>query len=340
MKILVTGGCGFVGSNISIYLKENLKGCVVNSLDNLSRNGSALNEVRLKKNKIKNFNIDITNLKKILNLPKYDLIIDCCAEAAVNDSIKKPSKVFSTNLIGTFNILTKCTKDQSKIIFLSSSRVYSIKNLRKFYEKRNHIKKNLLYKVSEKFSTNSPKSLYGYTKLASEELIKEFSYSKNITYIINRFGVISGPWQFGYEDQGFVSLWVRSHFFKKNLKYIGFDGTGKQIRDVIHITDVCDIILLQIKNIKKISNEIFNIGGGIKSFISLSELTKKCEKLTGNKIKFTKIKKTSIFDVPSYITDNRKIIKFYKWKPIKNIDHIIVDIYNWIVKNNSIFKKF
>ena len=83
MKILITGGCGFVGSNLAIYLKKNRIGSKINSLDNLSRSGSLLNFKRLKKDKIKNFKIDISNHKALQDLPRYDLIVDCCAEASV-----------------------------------------------------------------------------------------------------------------------------------------------------------------------------------------------------------------------------------------------------------------
>ena len=120
MKILITGGCGFVGSNLAIYFKNNQIGTQINSLDNLSRRGTILNLNRLKKNKIKNFKIDISNKKAVENLPKYDLIVDCCAEAAVETSKKEVDRVFNTNLVGTFNILKKCVKDKSNLIFLSS----------------------------------------------------------------------------------------------------------------------------------------------------------------------------------------------------------------------------
>ena len=126
---------------------------------------------------------------------------------------------------------------------------------------------------------------------------------------------------------------------KNKLSYIGFGGHGHQMRDVIHIEDVCEIILKQIRQIKKKYNNIFNIGGGIKNVISLRELTSKCTKLTGNKIFIGKIKKTSKFDIPYYATDNSKVKKFYKWKPRKNIKNVLEDVYNWI-RNNQRIKRY
>ena len=341
MRILITGGCGFVGSNLAIYLKKKLINSKIFSLDNLYRKGSGINRNRLKSFKIKNYKINIQDYKKIFKLPKFDLIIDCCAEPAIEASNKDPDRVISTNLFGTFNILKKCSKDKSKIIFLSTSRVYSIDSLKKLIRKKNISQKiNVNFKINEKFQTMFPKSLYGFSKLSSEDLIKEYNYSSNIKYIINRFGVIAGPWQFGKQDQGFISMWVANHLFKRKLFYKGFGGNGNQVRDIIHIEDVCKIIYLQIKNFNKKFNNTFNIGGGLKNSISLKELTEKCERLTLNKLKIKKIKKTSIFDVPYYVTDNKKINKFYKWHPSKNIDKILSDIYEWMLKNKKVGKFF
>ncbi len=173
MKILITGGCGFVGSNLALYLKKKSTKFKIHSIDNLSRKGSKINKKRLTKYKIKNYNLDIgkNNLSK---LPRYDLIIDCCAETAIEDSKKIPNKVFNTNLIGTFNLMEKVKREKSDLIFLSSSRVYSINKLNLIKLSKKKIKSKI--KIDETFGNESPISLYGFTKLSSECLLKILLY--------------------------------------------------------------------------------------------------------------------------------------------------------------------
>ena len=338
-KILVTGGCGFIGTNLCIYLKK--KHYLVYSLDNLSRKGSIYNFKLLSDLKIKNFKFDIFNFKKVNSLPKFDLIIDCCAEAAVEVSRKDIDRVVNTNLIGTLNILKKAKKDNSKIIFLSSSRVNSIKTISKMFQ--NHDFKNQLKikkTINENFDTNSPKSIYGLTKHVSEMFIEEFAFAFNLKYIINRLGVVSGPLQFGKQDQGFVSLWIWRHITKKKLKYIGFGGFGNQVRDILHIIDLCEIIEIQIKSLNTIFNKTFTIGGSLKNSISLKKLTLICQKITNNKIKFSRVKKTSIYDLPYFVSSNKFVSRVYKWKPKRNIYDIINDTHNWLESQKKIIKKF
>ena len=339
MKILITGGCGFVGSNLALFLKK--KGFTVHTLDNLTRKGSKYNSNLLKKQKIKNYKINISNIKKIKSLPKYDLILDCCAEAAVEVSKNDFDKVINTNLIGTINILKKSKNDKSKIIFISSSRIYPLEEMNKIIKNKNLKSKIKISKMfSEKDKIIGPKTIYGLTKLCSEMLIEEFSYAYQLKYLINRCGVISGPLQFGKQDQGFVSLWIWRHLNKKKLSYIGYGGYGNQIRDVLHIDDLSELILLQIKNINKINNKLFTVGGSKTSYTSLSQLTKLCQKITGNKIKMGKVSKTSSYDIPYYLSDNTHVSNTYRWKPKRNINQVVMDTFLWLKKNKPIIKKY
>ncbi len=338
-KILITGGCGFIGSNLCIYLKK--RNFSVYSLDNLSRRGSKYNLSLLNKLDIKNYKIDISNYNKIKLLPKFDIIVDCCAEAAIEISRKDVDRVINTNLIGTLNILKKVKKDNSKLIFCSSSRVNSIKTINKFFKNfkfHNKIKKNQMF--NENFSVKSPKSIYGLTKHASEMFIEEFSFAFGVKYIINRLGVVSGPLQFGKVDQGFISLWIWRHIVKKKLKYIGYGGDGNQVRDILHVFDLCEIIEIQIKKFNTIYNRLFTIGGSKNNSLSLKELTKECERITQNKLEFDKIKNTSIYDIPYFVTDNKLVKKTYKWKPKRNLLDIIQDTYNWLMSQKKTIKKY
>ena len=342
IKILITGGCGFVGSNLCIFLKNS--GFKVFSLDNLSRKGSEINKKRIEIKKNKNFKFDISDKKKIKLLPKFDFIIDCCAEPSVEASRKSSKdaiRVFKTNLEGTLNILLKCNKDKSNIIFLSSSRAYSINSLNKLNKNKNIIKNPLKIRksIGLKFDTSSPKTLYGFTKLASEDLIREFSYANNIKYIVNRCGVITGPWQMGKVDQGFVSFFVWNILNKRNIKFIGYGGHGYQERDLLHIDDLNQLIKKQIKKFNKLYNKSYSVGGGIKNLISLKLLKNKIEKVTGNKIKSIPVNRTSIYDIPYFLTEIKAVKKLYNWSPKKNINNILNDIYNWQVQNYKLLKK-
>ena len=339
MKILITGGCGFVGTNLALFLYS--KGYKIHCLDNLSRKGSKYNLKLLKDKKIRNYNLDIYNYKKIQKLPKYDLIIDCCAEAAVEISKKDIDGVINTNFFGTLNILKKAKKDKSKIIFLSTSRVYPIKDINNIIKKKIISSKIKIKKTfGEKDSLHGPKTLYGLTKLSSEMLIEEFAYAFGLKFIINRCGVISGPLQFGKQDQGFVSLWIWSHLKKKKMKYIGYGGFGNQIRDVLHIKDLCELINLQIRKINKINNKIFTVGGSKRSYTSLRQLTHICEKITYNKIKFNRVSKTSIYDIPYFITNNNLVTKTYGWKPKRSILKVVSDTFLWLKNNESIINRY
>ena len=230
--------------------------------------------------------------------------------------------------------MEKTKKDKSNIIFISSSRVYPIiESNRKFQLKPNS-------RFDEKTKTDGIKSIYGYTKYASELLIKEYSYIFNIKYIINRSGIITGPLQFGKVEQGLISLWLWRHLNNLKLNYIGYGGKGSQIRDILYVDDFSLLIKKQILAFSKINNELFCIGGGQSNSTTLKELTEKCQNLTKNYPNIKSNSKTSKYDIPYFISSNKKIKKFYNWVPKTNINNILKFNLDWLKKDYKKIKKF
>ena len=346
---LITGGCGFVGSNLAILFKLKYPSASIIALDNLKRQGSELNIKRLKEHEIQFIHGDIRNKEDFDYLPKIDILIECAAEPSVLSGIDTtPDYVLNTNLVGTINCLNFAKKNKAKFIFLSTSRVYPIKTLNqikyKIEETRFSIENNQSLKgvskngINESFGIDGARSFYGTSKLSSEMIIQEYNEFYNLNTIINRCGVLTGPWQMGKIDQGVVVLWIAKHFWKKELNYIGFGGEGKQVRDILHINDLFKLLDIQTNNFTKYNGKTFNVGGGNDISVSLSELTEICENVTGNKIQINKIQNNRSADIPIYISDNSKVQELSSWKPKHTPNQIVFDIFKWLKSNQSILK--
>lgn len=349
LTILITGGCGFVGSNLAILFKEKFPYYNIVVMDNLRRSGSELNLVRMRSIGVEFIHGDIRNKEDFDNLPKADIFIECAAEPSVLSGIgSSPDYVLNTNLNGTINCLNYAKNSNSKFIFLSTSRVYPIKRLHqiKIEESQTRFKiakiqtlKGVSDKgINETFEINGARSFYGTSKISSEFLIQEYNEFYNLETIINRCGVLTGPWQMGKIDQGVIALWIAKHYWKRDLSYIGFGGLGKQVRDILHIKDLFYLLEIQIKNFNKFNGETYNIGGGLSTSVSLKELTSLCQEITGNKIIIKSVKKSRPADIPLYITDNSKIEKASSWKPKYKPKEIISDVFEWIKSNENSLK--
>lgn len=346
MNILITGGCGFVGSNLALSLKKEFIDSEIIVFDNLKRRGSELNIKRLKAVGIQFIHGDIRNEEDFDALPKLDVIIDASAEPSVVAGIDGGHKqLININLNGTINILNLALKNKAIFIFLSTSRVYPIESVNGIVVEESETRFAIASTqaiagisaagISEQFPLEGYRSIYGASKLASELMIHEFNHFFGLQSVINRCGVLAGPYQMGKVDQGVTVLWVARHFWKKKLSYFGYGGTGKQVRDILHIDDLCDLIKLQIHDISAFNGKIFNVGGGIDSSLSLQELTVLCEKVTGNKISIKSIPEDRVADIRLYITDNAKITEACGWKPQRTPENIISDVYKWLVDNES-----
>ena len=348
-RILITGGAGFVGSNLAIKFKERYPNVDITVMDNLKRRGSELNLPRLKESGVEFIHGDIRNKEDFKEMPNFDLMIECSAEPSALKGINSDTNyLINTNLIGSINCFEAAKKNKSEIIFISTSRVYSINKINSLNfqeeESRFSLKKEQNIKgisekgISEDFPIDSFRTLYGATKLCSEIILHEYMNYLGIKGIINRCGVITGPWQMGKIDQGVFVLWVAKHIFGGELSYMGFGGKGKQVRDFIHIDDLFELIDLQINDFDKFNGETYNVGGSIENSFSLQELTKICEEITGNKIKIDSVHENRPGDIIFYVTDYSKINKICGWKPKKTIRDTVSDITNWINENKEDLK--
>ena len=336
-KIAITGGAGFVGSNLAVKLKEHYPKVEITALDNLKRRGSELILSRLKDYGIKFKHADVRNREDLENV-SCDLVIECSAEPSAQAGIQCGlDYLINTNLTGAVNCLELARRENANFIFLSTSRVYpfgAINDL-SFRETDSRFELDASQEfpgvsgegVREDFTLNGPRTFYGATKLAAEHLIGEYVHFKGVKSIINRCGVITGPWQMGKVDQGVVVFWVVAHMLGKPLQYIGW--RGKQVRDFIHIDDLFNVINLQLNNFEKYSGEVFNIGGGKDCSFSLLELTEICSKLTGKKISFSEDNTIRPGDVQWYLSDTAKAQSQFDWFPKKNLEETVGEILTW-----------
>jgi len=346
MKIVVTGGAGFVGSTLCLQLKAKYPNYQIVAFDNLKRRGSELNLIDFQKNSIDFIHGDIRNNEDLQSLGGFDVLIEASAEPSVTAGLDSdPTYVINNNLYGSINCFNACVKNKAKLIFLSTSRVYPIETIEnalyteeqtKFLFTDNQNITGISSKgISEELSLEGARSFYGTTKLSSELFIHEYAAFYDLKAAVTRFGVIAGPRQMGKTDQGVVTLWMAKHYWNQSLKYIGYGGKGKQVRDLLHVDDLVELIDYQIHNIEKFIGKVYNVGGGLKNSASLQEMTAICEKISGNKIQIDEVAETRTADLRIYITDNSKIENEIGWKPKKSVEDIFRDIYLWIKENEK-----
>jgi CDP-paratose 2-epimerase len=341
-RILVTGGAGFVGSNVALALKRSHPRTQVTAFDNLHRRGSELNLGRLREAGVEFAHGDIRWLADLITLPEPpDLIVECSAEPSAQAGYGgSPQYLMETNLAGCYHCLELARRVHCDFVFISTSRVYPYRRLNELaYEEgpeRFHLSAEQTVAgasglgVSEEFPLDGPRSLYGMTKLAGELMVAEYADAYGIRCLIDRCGLLTGPWQMAKADQGVIALWMAAHYFRRNLSYIGFDGSGRQVRDFLHIDDFCDLLLAQLGSFETYQGGVFNVGGGLQFSLSLKETTRLCEEITGNRLSIAPVAQTRPADVRIYLTDHRRLTAVHGWHPRRDARTTLADIFHWI----------
>jgi CDP-paratose 2-epimerase len=341
-EVLITGGAGFVGSSLALDLCRSFPDTRITVLDNLHRRGSELNVARLLRAGVRFVHGDIRCPEDLRSLPEPpELIIECSAEPSAQAGYGgSPAFLIQTNLIGCFHCLELARGCRADFLFLSTSRVYPVELLNGLAYREEESRFVLFPDqtvagasaegVNEAFPLDGPRSLYGMTKLASELMITEYASAYGLRCAVNRCGLIAGPWQMGKTDQGVIALWMAAHFFRRRLNYIGFGGSGKQVRDILHIGDLCDLVRDQVGNFELYAGKLFNVGGGLSGSLSLREMTALCEEITGNRIEIGCSPADRPADIRIYLTDHSRLTGFNSWRPRRNPRMVLGDIFEWI----------
>lgn len=342
MTYLITGGCGFVGTNLALGLKN--KKIII--IDNFSKKKSLLNYLFLKKNKnITFYKKNISNKKFIFNIVKKykpHTIFHLAGQVSMSRSINDPIKDFFDNTAGTLYLLEAIRKfsKKTRIIYSSTNKIYGdFSNLKIKEGKTRYSIKNFNNGFTEKFSLDF-KTPYGCSKGSADQYVLDYGRIYKINTAVFRHSTIYGGRQFFTYDQGWLG-WFCAQAIKqlkfRKVESFSISGNGKQVRDLLHVNDVVKLYILASKKFKKINLQAFNIGGGFKNSLSIIELISILENKFKINLKFF-FKNERANDQKIFISDNSKITKYIGWKPSISIKNGIDDIIKWI-KFSRVYEK-
>jgi CDP-paratose 2-epimerase len=343
MNVLVTGGAGFVGANVAIALAQRHSDWRLVAFDNLRRRGSELNVPRLREAGVYFVHGDVREPGDLAECTDVDAIVECSAEPSVLAGLGDADYVVRTNLLGAHHCLEVARRSGAQLLFLSTSRVYPIGPLNALAYSEEETRFELAPEqpfpgasaagVSERFPMEGARTLYGATKLAAELLVVEYAESFGLDAVVNRCGVIAGPWQMGKVDQGVFTHWMLSHYFGQELTYLGYGGQGKQVRDLIAVEDLVDLVDEQLGDRAGWSGFVGNVGGGRPCSLSLLESTELCRELTGKEVPVLGSEQTRPGDVPIYLSDCGLLYGHTEWRPRRTPSDILESIFLWINEN-------
>ena len=344
--LLITGGAGFVGSNLAVSLAFRHPDWEIVALDNLYRRGSALNLPRLAAAGVEFVEGDVRKPEDLAALPPLAAMIECSAEPSVMSGVDGDTGyLVHTNLTGAYNCLELARRDGAFVVFLSTSRVYPVAPQVELRLEEAPTRFELAAEqavpgvspadISEAFPLDGARTLYGATKLAAELLIEEYRGGLGVPAVIDRCGVIAGPWQMGKVDQGVFTHWMLAHHFGNPLNYIGFGGAGKQVRDLLHVEDLVDLVERQLLDPGAWDGRTVNVGGGRECSLSLLETTEICRRLTGNEVPIGSVLETRPGDVPVYLSDCAKLFGLDEWRPRRSAEQVLADIHSWIAADEE-----
>jgi CDP-paratose 2-epimerase len=340
VKLLITGVCGFVGSTLANCFTDRVPGIEIWGIDSLVRKGSETNVEPLKSRGVRVILGDVRDATSFDGVPRVDWVIDAAANPSVLAGVagasgrSSPGDTVHEQILGAVNAIEFCRRHSAGIIFLSTSRTYSIGTLSALslqvcgdgYQPVDAREDVSAAGVTEAFSTEAPLSIYGSAKRAVEILVAEYHATFGLPAWIDRCGVLAGAGQFGYDQQGIFSYWIHAFRRRDRLRYIGFGGHGYQVRDCLHPHDLAALVQLQMAAPPAAGDPItFNVSGGHESATSLRRLTAWCEERFGHHAVASDAADRP-FDVPWLVLDSAAARRRWQWAPTRTAAAIFEEI--------------
>ena len=337
-RILITGGAGFIGSNLA----DRLLGTPdthVRIFDNLSRAGVVRNLAWLKA-KANQDNLEVIEgdvrdpeaaRKAVAGVSE---IYHFAAQVAVTTSVDNPGHDFQVNALGTFNVLDAARQSNEKpfLLFTSTNKVYgALESVPVMADGTRYRAKDVKFagvNESERLDFHSP---YGCSKGTADQYVRDFARIYGLPTVVFRMSCIAGPRQFGNEDQGWVAHFLYSAIAGKRITIY---GDGLQVRDVLHVHDLIDAMIKARENQSKTRGQIYNLGGGPQRAFSVLEMLKAIEKITGKTIRLD-YRAVRPGDQPLYISDTSKLENHTGWRARRDLTAILTDIREFWRENND-----
>jgi CDP-paratose 2-epimerase len=337
-RILITGGAGFVGSNLASNLLSD--GLDVTVFDALVRRGSQENLAWLQQQS-KRLHVvkgDVRDLKALKNVvTDIDVIYHLAGQVAVTSSVDDPRYDFEINALGTLNVLEAARQDgrQPIIVFTSTNKVYgAMENVSVVEGPSRYSFAELPYGVSETqpLDFHSP---YGCSKGTADQYVRDYARIYDLPTVVFRMSCIYGQRQFGTEDQGWVAHFVISVLTGRPITIY---GNGKQVRDVLFVDDLVRAFRLVVDKVDKAAGEVFNIGGGPSNTISVwAEFGQLVTQFSGRNISVS-FADWRPGDQPCYVSDIHKANEVLGWHPLIDMETGVRRLWEWASANLQLFE--
>jgi len=324
MKYLVTGGCGFLGSNIAHQLLSERQEVVI--VDNLFRQGSDRNLLWLKQcGDFHYVHGDVRNredIERVIKEIKPDVIFHLAGQVAMTTSLRNPRLDFEINVVGSFNVLDAVRKyaPEAIVVYSSTNKVYGDLEWAAYKETSTR------YEMPD-YSGGLPETIpldfhspYGTSKGAADQYMLDYYRMFKIRTVVFRHSSMYGSRQYSTYDQGWIGWFCQQCIEQRKgilKEQFTISGNGKQVRDVLHVDDLIALYMLAVKHIEKVKGQPFNIGGGMENSLSLLELFSLLEQELKTHVAYTQLPPRES-DQKVFVADLRKISALLGWKPLVN----------------------